>query len=121
MGDRRELHPRRLCHRELCCCYTTIPIMCPREESNLYSRFRKPMFCPLNYEGIFIFIYYHKFLPLTIWIFYIRIYHIGVWCNGSTNRLGRFSLGSNPSTPTQKIKNSLCGHGVAAARNPSKV
>ena len=30
----------------------TFPFWCPREESNLYSRFRKPMFYPLNYEGV---------------------------------------------------------------------
>jgi hypothetical protein len=24
---------------------------CPREESNLRTRFRKPLLCPLSYEG----------------------------------------------------------------------
>ena len=27
------------------------PELCPREESNLYSRVRSAEFCPLNYEG----------------------------------------------------------------------
>src|SRR3989344_8219615 len=49
--------------------------------------------------------FYHRFLALTNLIFLdIMAIISGCSVTASTSRLGRFSLGSNPSTPTLKDK-----------------
>ena len=50
MWTRGESNPRLIHAMDVCYRYTTGP-WCPRQESNLDLRFRKPPFYPLNYEG----------------------------------------------------------------------